>query len=295
MTLVTMKEHFKKLETKDGSKDFEYGDHVLKVNDISEIEEVEAYLIEGCKARDIDLSHDTMAEEPLAFKSIGYGYCAGALIAYPQSTVAQNAYLIEAIKKSTKKEDYTELFSKPTDKYQSKKKFKIKKIDKLVILPGSNVLRQLVDRNVLSNLAKQKAYVKLHPVTNREDIKEIKRMFNKDRVIGIEYGLYEAFDVAENIYNTTTSETAIFATMNNKGLHSIEEDGHNFRGAFSPLINCLFWGDTRKERKEIFNALMNSEISNIFHPKDENYKNKIDAFLDTIGKKGSGTFKHTWK
>jgi hypothetical protein len=290
--LVKMKEHFDKLARQDGGKDGEYGDHVLLINDISAIEKVEDYLVAGCEERDIDISHDTMAEEPLAFKSLGYGYCAGAILIYPQSTAAQNAYLFEALRKSTKNIDYSELFSKPVDKYQSKKKFHIKKIDKLVVLPGSNIMRRIVDRNILSRLAKQRAYVKIHPVTNKEDMREIKRLF-KDRVIGIDYGLYDVFNIAENIYNTTSSETAIFAAMNNKGLHSIEEDGHTFRGAFSPLINNLYWAETKEEKKQVFNTLCNSDITNIFHPEDD-YKTKIDNFLNTVGKRCRGTFSHSW-
>ena len=118
---------------------------------------------------------------------------------------------------------------------------------------------------------------------NKEDTKIMKSIF-KDRLIGAEYGLYDVFNISDNIYTTTASESAIYATMNDKNLFSIEEDGHNFRGAYSPIINTLFWANNKKDRKDMFNALCNSSISNVFNPKDD-YKTKIDNFLNSVGKR----------
>jgi hypothetical protein len=264
---MKMTEHFDKLK--------------VKVNSLSKVERVEDYLVSECEKRGINLSHDTMAEEPLEFKSIGYGFCAGSIIAYPQSTQAYNAYLIEAMRKSTDSKDYSDMFSNPIDKYTAKKKFKIKKIDKLVVLPGTNILRSLVDKNILLRLAKEKAYAKVHPIMNKEDTKIMKSIF-KDRLIGAEYSLYDVFNVADSIYTTTASESAIYATMNDKNLYSIEEDGHNFRGAYSPIINTLFWAKNKQDRRNTFNTLCNSSISNVFNPKDD-YEIKINNFLDSLG------------
>jgi hypothetical protein len=258
-----------------------FGNLKVEVNNLTEVEKVESYLVSECDKRDIDLSHDTMAEEPLDFRSIGYGFCAGSIIAYPQSTQAYNAYLIDAMRNSDGDKDYSDMFSKPVDKYTSKKKFKIKKIDKLVVLPGTNILRSLVDKNILMKLAKDKAYAKVHPIMNKEDTKIMKSIF-KDRLIGAEYSLYDVFNISDNIYTTTASESAIYATMNDKNLYSIEEDGHNFRGAYSPIINTLFWSKNKQDRKDTFNALCNSSISNVFNPKDD-YKSKIDNFLNSVG------------
>jgi hypothetical protein len=266
---MLMKGHFKKLR--------------MDVNDISALEEVEKYLVSKCEEMGIELSHDTMAEEPLKFWSLGYGYIAGALVVYPQSTAAYNAYLADAMRKGNLDSDNSEVFSNPVDKYKSKKKCSFKDIDKLVVLPGSNILRSLVDRNQLIALASKDAYAKIHPVTNPEDIKEMKSIFGK-RVIGEECGLYEAFNKATNIYTTSSSESAIYAVMNDKNLYSIEEDGHDFKGAYSPLINTLFWSSNRQERKDTFNTLYNSRISNIFHPSGD-YKTRIDNFLNSVGKK----------
>jgi len=267
--LMKMTEHFDKLK--------------VEVNSLVEVEKVEDYLVSECDKRGIDLSHDTMAEEPLDFKSIGYGFIAGSIIAYPQSTQAYNAYLVEAILHRNNNKDYSEMFENPVDKYAAKKKHKIKRIDKLVVLPGTNILRSLVDKNILMRLAKEKAYAKVHPIMNKEDTKIMKSIF-KERLIGSDYGLYDVFNVSDNIYTTTASESAIYATMNDKNLYSIEEDGHNFRGAYSPIINNLFWLKTNKDRKDMFNALCNSSISNIFNPKDD-YKSKIDNFLNSVGKR----------
>jgi hypothetical protein len=116
---------------------------------------------------------------------------------------------------------------------------------------------------------------------NKEDTKIMKSIF-KDRLIGAEYSLYDVFNISDNIYTTTASESAIYATMNDKNLYSIEEDGHNFRGAYSPIINTLFWSKNKQDRKDTFNALCNSSISNVFNPKDD-YKSKIDNFLNSVG------------
>lgn len=255
----------------------------VKINSLASVEKVEQYLIEKCKAIGIDLSHDTMAEEPLSFKSIGYGYCAGSIIAYPQSTQAYNAYLIDAVRVGGTSVDNTPLFSKPVDKYTPSKQFNKQHIEKLVVLPGTNILKSLVDKNILLTLAQEKAYVKIHPITTKEDINLLTSIF-KDRVIGSDYGLYDVFKVADTIYTTSASESAIYATMLEKPLFSIEEEGHNFRGAYSPMINTLFWSKDMETRKQMFNAIYNSSISNIFHPNGD-YKARIDSFLNSVGSK----------
>jgi hypothetical protein len=255
----------------------------MKVNDISQLELVEEYLASECSKRGIELSHDTMAEEPLKFWSLGYGYIAGCMVVYPQSTQAYNAFLIDAIRRKGPERDNSKLFESPKDKYKNSEVCTFDNIEKLVVLPGSNILRSLVDRNQLIRLAKDGAYAKVHPVTNPEDKKEIKNLFG-DRTIDSECGLYEAFSVAKSIYTTSASESALFAVMNDKDLFSIEEDRHDFKGAYSPLINMLFWNDSKKDRKDSINALINSDITNIFHP-DGEYKAKINNFLDIVGEK----------
>lgn len=252
----------------------------LPANVPEELLKIEEVLIKECEKHNFEHSHDTFAEEPLFFKSIGYGVYAGCIIAYPQSTLANNAYLNNAIFLSDDKETEVDFFLNPKDKYTPSKLFRDGEIDKLVIAPGSNILRALVDRNMLVALAKEGAYLKLHPVTNKNDKEELIKIFN-DRTIGSDYGLYEVFGRSKSIYTTSASESVIFASALGKELYSIEEDGNNFKGAYSALSRILFWLDV-DSRKKFLNTLCNSPITCIFNPKDPEVGIKISNFIKYV-------------
>lgn len=251
----------------------------LPANVPEELLKIEEVLIKECEKHNFEHSHDTFAEEPLFFKSIGYGVYAGCIIAYPQSTLANNAYLANAIflNQSNIPTDY---FDNPKDKYESTRLYLGNEIKKLVIAPGSNILKAVVDKNVLIALAKEGAYLKLHPVTNKAD-KEILTDIFKDNIISTDYGLYDIFNKAKEIYTTSASESVIFASALGKDLYSIEESGTNFKGAYSALSRTLFWLH-KDRRKNYLSALCNSPISCVFSSKDNNVEQKIANFVSYL-------------
>jgi|LWDU01.1.fsa_nt_gi hypothetical protein len=299
---VKLDEHFERLD--------------IKVNDISDIQELEAFLIEECEKFDIELSHDTMAAEALNFKSLSYSFFAGSIFITPQSDYAWASYMIDAITNISEEDkvsedldlppwdiledindsavdsltsvgnanNYTNYFNNPSDKYKSISHKKIPDIKDLVILPGSNILKQLVDRNKLLDLAHDGAYAKLHPVTLDEDIELIKDIFG-NRVFGPEYGLYELFNKAQTIHTTFTSESVVYSAFNRKELHSIAEDNTHVPSSYKGLNNHIFWINDIDKAEEFIQTFFKSEICCLFRPEDRNVKEKIRRYVDYIKSK----------
>lgn len=261
-----------------------YDELGVKSNLLTSIQDIEQCILETSKKYDIEISHDTMAEEPHSFKSIAYSAYAGCVIAYPQSTPALNSYLNEIIVKAKHNTNEVDIFNNPKDKYISEVAENIPdEIEDLIILPGSNIIERVIGIPDLKHMAKKGAYIKIHPITNEKIRGILKDMFG-DRAIDRECGLYEMFNRAKNIYTTSASESVIYASALGKNLYNFEIPGNGFKGAYTPISNNLFWLD-KEDRKQYLSDLYYSDISPIFHPSDENVKEKIERFFKHMSKK----------
>lgn len=263
---VGLREHFEELE--------------VSVPTINSLLEVEKQLLSVAHKAGIPISHDCMADEPLAFFTLGYGVYAGTLMVYPLSTTAYSSFLQSQLLYS-QKPSFDGYFLAPTDKYKTDENYQLPGFTDLVVLCGSNLLGDIVDRDKLVHLSRKGAYAKLHPFTDDYWCEEIQKIFGS-KVIDGEVGLYKAFNKAETIHTTGASESAAYAARAGKGLKSIEVAQHQTNGSFRPIVNHLFFDQDNTRRQQYLNSLVNSEISMFFHPEDPDVINRIERAMEFL-------------
>ena len=247
-----------------------------------EIDEIEKYFRNAIKKVNVEVSLDVQFNEPLNFKTVVYTKYANSLLVYPLSFSASDAYILDMLNEEQHK-PYE--FPNPIDKYELYDLEESKKYNNLVVLPGSNILKSIVNKNSLINLDKIKnTVVKLHPLTIEKDRKEIQSVFKKSEVIGPKYNLYSLFDSAKTIYTTSASEIVLYAALAGKKIVSIEEQDNSrkFTSNYSFIAKNIFSSENPKEFAE---KLINSSISCIFNPNDPMVFKKIDNYVNYIKRK----------
>ena len=123
-----------------------------KSKSLYDLEAVEGYVIRKCGEYGLEHSYDVMAEEMPYFKTIGYTEYAGNFYLQPLNFKMRNEQMSDAWHHNTKDvADYASwLVKNVVDKNSNKYKHRTEEIDKypakdyLVVLPGSNKLRENV-------------------------------------------------------------------------------------------------------------------------------------------------------
>lgn len=272
----------KALETNRFSLDQAFEIEGIEYIKSAELNDIEMYLLEKTKELDLEISVDVLFDEPLNFKTLVYSKYAGSIIMYPLSQEASDLYIHDVLLHDTY-EDY--VFPEPKDKYILKQKQYKKKITHLVILPGSNIIKSIVNRHALEKISTYKdVVVKLHPLTEKFDEQIIRELFYKHDVVGQEYGLYNLFEKAENIYTSSTSEAVLYSALSGKNLKNIDEQTRDKKviSNYNFLTKAIFGAENQYK---ISKKILNSEISCIFNPSDPHVFEKINNYIKYIKEK----------
>jgi hypothetical protein len=168
------------------------------------------------------------------------------------------------------------------DKYENNFESYPNKIDVLCVLPGSNLLKVVVDKKILTELNKlDNVVVKLHPLTTDIDKNLLREIFNSSVVIVDEYPLQSLLSEAEVVYTTLASESSIRSVILGKELKSLELDIIEDYTMYSHLTRPLFTLPTEARMKYLENIVY-SEISCMIQPTDKMAFEQVDKCLDYV-------------
>ena len=266
-----------------------------KSKSLYELEAVEGYLKRRCSELGIDSSYDVMAEEMPYFKTLAYTEYAGSFYLQPLNYKLRNEQLIDAYYMETMKKfpvlDYSsylvnKVVNNDSNKYEGRKDATSKYApkDNLVVLPGSNKVRENVCLNKLKWI-KQKhgdnVYFKPHPITTHQIIGELKDFFGEDCILPRDCNMYYYLQKAETVYTTHISESCAYAVVLGKYTQPIDVWNNIQRGSFYCINNFLFY--YQLNGKKFINKTFSHPASGIINPHvDKNWKMKIDAYLEYI-------------
>ena len=206
----------------------------LKKNDsLYQLEQVEGYVIRKCQERGIETSYDVMAEEMPYFKTIGYTEYAGNFYLQPLNFKMRNEQMSDAWHHNTKDvADYASwLVKNVVDKNSNKYKHRTEEIDKypakdyLVVLPGSNKLRENVCLNKLKHIVNKhgnNVLFKPHPITTHQIIGELKDFFGEENILPKNVDMYYYMQKAKGVYSTQISESALYAAVLGKTIEPVD-------------------------------------------------------------------------
>lgn len=268
----------------------------LRKNDsLYQLEQVEGYVIRKCQEKGIETSYDVMAEEMPYFKTIGYTEYAGNFYLQPLNFKMRNEQMSDAWHHDTKDvADYASwLVKNVVDKNSNKYKHRTDEIDKypakdyLVVLPGSNKLRENVCLNKLKHVVNKhgnNVLFKPHPITTHQIIGELKDFFGEENILPKNVDMYYYMQKAKGVYSTQISESALYAAVLGKKIEPVDVWNNIQRGSFYCVNSYIYFN--QDNIKEYVNRTFSSYKSGIINPElDKDWKKKVDDYIEYICEK----------
>ncbi len=266
-----------------------------KSKSLYDLEEVEGYVRRKASEYGIDCSYDVMAEEMPYFKTLAYTEYAGSFYLQPLNYKLRNEQLLDAYNDKPWKEfpevDYSGYLinkvvkadvNKYTDREDVAGKYPAK--DNLVVLPGSNKVRENVCLNKLKWIKKEhgdNVYFKPHPITTHQIIGELKDFFGEECILPRHADMYYFLQKAKNVYTTHISESCAYGAVLGKRIQPIDVWNNIQRGSFYCINNYLFY--YQLNAKKFMNITFSSPKSGIINPHvDKDWKLKVDAYFEYI-------------
>jgi hypothetical protein len=263
----------------------------LKKNEkISNLEQVERYVIRKCKEAGIEHSYDVIAEEMPYFKTMGYTEFATNFMLQPLNLKMRVAQITDAYNDNTVDvNDWASYFkdnieSKQANKYQKRKEDFDRYEDKsvLVVLPGSNKIKGNCCLNKLIAISKKHKgdiWFKPHPITTHAVIGEIKDLFGEEAILPRDIDMYHFMQKSETVYTTHISESLLYAIVLGKKVAPIDVWNNIHQGSFYSINSPLF--DNKANGKEWINKVFSSPKSGIINPSmDKDWKLKVDIYFE---------------
>ena len=262
-----------------------------KAKSLYDLEAVEGYVIRKCGEYGIEHSYDVMAEEMPYFKTIAYTEYAGCFYLQPLNYKIRNEQMIDAYYDNAEIVDYASwLINRIVDKKANKYEDRAATYDKyppkdyLVVLPGSNKVRENVCLNRLKHIKRlhgDNVYFKPHPITTHQIIGELKDFFGEENILPRHIDMYHYLQKAKGVYTTHISESCIYGIVTGKKTEPIDVWNNIQRGSFYCINNHLL--THQKDAKEYINKTFSSYKSGIINPEvDKNWKEKVDKYMDYI-------------
>jgi len=268
----------------------------LKKNSkLYDLEQVEGYVLRKCQEKGIEHSYDVMAEEMPYFKTMGYTEYAGNFYLQPLNFKMRNEQMIDAwYDKDVEVKDYSSwLVKKVVANNANKYEDRTEEIDKyppkdyLIVLPGSNKLRENVCLNRLKHIVNKhgnNVLFKPHPITTHQIIGELKDFFGEENILPKNVDMYYYMQKAKGIYSTHISESPLFAGVLGKTIEPVDVWNNIQRGSFYCINSFLY--HHQDNIKEYVNKTFSSYKSGIINPEvDSNWKEKVDKYIEYISDK----------
>lgn len=257
-----------------------------------ELEQVERYALEKLKEVGLDHAYDVIANEPPDFWTMGYTEYATSFIFQPLSLEARSKMITDAFyDDDSAVVNYAEMLrnnieKNNANKYQGRKSniSTIKPKKNIVVLPGSNKIKQKVCLNKLKHISKKHAgdiLFKPHPITNHAVIGELKDMFGEENILPRDSDLYEYIKEAEKVYTTHMSESVFYGAALKKEIEPIDVFNEVHMASFYNINRIIF--SNQHLGDEIINKICSSYKSGFINPVLEpNWKEKINKYIEYI-------------
>jgi hypothetical protein len=259
------------------------------------LRDVEIYFLKQRKKYKTDASYDVIAQEVPSFRTLCYTEYASCFIMHPLNLQMRMRQMIDACESdSTEIVDYSShlinnIESKIANKYKNRlEEFEeYKDVDNLVVLAGSNKLKERVCLNKLkyiSDTHRNNVYFKPHPITTHAIIGELKDLFGENRILPREIDLYYFLNKAKKVYTTHVSESAIYSIVLGKEIEPTDVYNKVHQGSFYHINSFLFQHQADgTDGIGWINKTFSDPKSGIINPLvDIDWKNKIDVYLDYI-------------
>jgi len=270
------------------SMDERIGKKLRKNKNLLHMAEVEAFFTAEMEQYDTEYAYDCIANELPFFKTLNYTEYAGCYMIHPMQQEMrikqiEDAYLDDAeVKVDFVKQFRDRILAGQSNKYQNMTDLKkYKRRSNLVVLPGSNKLKERTCLNKLKWIRDQgDVYFKPHPITTHAIIGEMKDLLGEDNVLPRNGNMYELLVEADTVYTSHLSESAMYAVALGKKISPIDSYNQIIYGSFYHINKHLFTSD---DPQAWVNRTLNSPKCGLIDSKsDGNWKSKVVDYLTYI-------------
>lgn len=262
-----------------------------KSTKLKSLEAIEKYTLKKCKENGLEHSYDVIAQEMPYFKTMGYTEYATNFIMQPLNSDLRSQQNRDAFLDDCEVLDFCQYFrknikEKEANKYQDReadfKRYPAR--DFLVVLPGSNKIKEKTCLNKLKKIAKThkgKVWFKPHPITVHAIIGELKDILGPENILPRDIDLYYYLPKAKKVYTTHISESATYAVALGIPIEPIDVYIGMETGSFYNINRFLF--EFQKDGIAYINKVYSSPKSGIINPViDKDWKQKIDKYFKYI-------------
>lgn len=265
------------------------GPDLDKNDNLNFTKEVEAYFLAQMKNYPTSADYDVIADELPYFKTFNYTEYAHCFIMHPLQLELRVLQMEEAYNDNVdQKYDYINFFKElmlenDANKYKNRVAVDVEAREALVVLPGSNKLKECICLNKLKyirDIHGSNVWFKPHPMTMHKLVGELMDFMGEERVLHRSANMYQLMksDKTKVVYSSMLSESAMYATALDKQLEPTDVYNKMPRASFYHINKHLFFNNNPKEW---VNRAFNSHKSGIICPMiDSDWRKKIDDYLE---------------
>lgn len=261
-----------------------------KSENLTDLQEVEKYVIPKLIESGLESSYDVLAQEMPYFKTMGYTEYATCFIFQPLNMEIRSKMMRDAFEDNVEIHDFAKYFrnnilNKQANKYQEREtddRYPLKSV--LVVLPGSNKIKERTCLNKLKYIAKTykgDVWFKPHPITTHAVIGELKDILGEDQLLPRNVDMYHYLKFATKVFTTHISESAMYGVSMGKKIEPIDVLNGIQMGSFYNINRFLF--ENQEDGENWINKTLSSPKSGFICPKlDTDWRKKVDDYIEYI-------------
>lgn len=232
------------------------------------------------------ISYDVIRAQPLYFSEYCYTEMLGGVYITPQNNEMAARMLRFAFFDNCEIDPrIEESLVERLERTDTLDKYKLNPVSKpskkVVFLPGSNLLKNIVSKELLFRymFENEDAVIKPHPLTTNADIKFFILNFGVHRVADRNESGWAYLHYADEVVSTTTSELSVYAAILQKKLINCSNFFEEGSGAFYPVVNFCHKIHDLKERRETVLKVLSSDLSGFISPNQSNVTDKVKKYF----------------
>jgi hypothetical protein len=168
-----------------------------------------------------------------------------------------------------------------SDKYTLLSATNINNASKVVFLPGTNILDNILDFDQVQKLVDHEgAKVKPHPLTSKFHQFILKKKFGEQNIIDSNISGFECLINADDVFCCKNSEMGLTALLLNKKMGLVDDKKYTNHTTYGSIYSTILNSEDYTS-KDALHKILSSEYSGIFHLEDPNAEQKMYNFLNS--------------
>jgi hypothetical protein len=153
--------------------------------------------------------------------------------------------------------------------------------DRVIFLPGSNILEEILDFKKVKELVDHTgAKIKPHPLTTKFHLFLLKKQFGDENILSRDKGAFAYMLNSKVSFCCKNSEMGLSALILGKKIELVDNATYSTSSTYGPIYDTIM-NSKRYSPRDALHKLLSSEYSGIIHLEDPNAVEKMYNFLNS--------------